>query len=67
MPERQKILIVDDREENLFALEKILRETAVDVVKAVSGDEALVANLHHDFALAVVDVQMPGMSGFEHH
>ena len=65
MTERQKILIVDDREENLFALEKILRETGVDVVKAVSGNEALAATLRNDFALAILDVQMPGMNGFE--
>jgi PAS domain S-box-containing protein len=65
MPERQKILIVDDREENLFALEKTLRETEAEIIKATSGDEALAAALHHDFALAILDVLMPGMSGFE--
>ncbi len=65
MIERQKILIVDDREENLYALEKILRETGADVFKANSGDEALAATLHNDFALAILDVHMPGMSGFE--
>jgi two-component system, cell cycle sensor histidine kinase and response regulator CckA len=65
MPERQKILIVDDKEENLFTLEKILRETGGEAVKATSGNEALAATLHHDFALAILDVHMPGMSGFE--
>jgi PAS domain S-box-containing protein len=65
MPERQKILIVDDREENLFALEKTLRETEAEIIKATSGDEALAAALHHDFALAILDVLMPRMSGFE--
>ena len=65
MPERQKILIVDDREENLFALEKVLHETGAEIIKATSGDEALAAALHHDFALAILDVIMPGMSGFE--
>ena len=65
MPERQKILIVDDREENLFALEKTLQETGAEIVKANSGDEALAATLKHDFALAILDVHMPGMSGFE--
>ena len=65
MPERQKILIVDDREENLFALEKTLQETGAEIVKANSGDEALAATLKHDFALAILDVHMPGMSGFQ--
>lgn len=65
MIERQKILIVDDREENLFALEKILRETGADVIKATSGNEALAATLHHHLALAILDVHMPGMTGFE--
>jgi PAS domain S-box-containing protein len=65
MTERQKILIVDDREENLFALEKILRETGADVIKATSGNEALAATLHYDLALAILDVHMPGMTGFE--
>ena len=65
MPERQKILTVDDREENLFALEKTLRDTGAEIIKATSGDEALAATLHHDFALAILDVHMPGMSGFE--
>ncbi|MFH0825893.1 MAG: PAS domain S-box protein [Pseudomonadota bacterium] len=65
MPERQKILIVDDKEENLFALEKTLRDTEAEIIKATSGNEALAATLHHDFALAILDVHMPGMSGFE--
>ena len=65
MPKKQKILIVDDREENLFTLEKILRETGAETIKATSGNEALTATLHHEFALAILDVYMPGMSGFE--
>ena len=65
MIESQKILIVDDREENLFTLEKILRETGANVIKAMNGNEALAATLHHNFALAILDVHMPGMSGFE--
>ncbi len=65
MPERQKILIVDDRPENLWALADTLRDVGVDVIQASSGNAALVACLNHDFALAIVDVKMPGMNGFE--
>ncbi len=60
-----KILIVDDRPENLYALEKILGETGAEIIKAGSGNEALIASLRHEFALAVVDVQMPDMDGYE--
>lgn len=60
-----KILIVDDKESNLFALENVLRRLDVQVVKASSGDDALRATLYHDFALAILDVQMPGMDGYE--
>ena len=65
MSDVQKILIVDDREENLFALEKTLGETGATLIKSKSGNEALAATLEHDFALAVLDVQMPGMDGYE--
>jgi len=61
----QKILIVDDRPENLLALEKVLRETGAQTIRAASGNEALKATLHHDFALAILDVQMPEMDGYE--
>lgn len=62
---KQKILIVDDRPENLFSLEKILAETGAEVVRAGGGNEALKVTLHHEFALAILDVQMPGMDGYE--
>lgn len=62
---RQKILIVDDRSANLLALEQTLLNTSVDIIKAESGDEALLASLDHSFALAILDVQMPGMDGYE--
>jgi len=62
---KQKILIVDDKPENLLALERVLRETAAQTVRAGSGNEALKATLHHDFALAILDVQMPEMDGYE--
>jgi len=62
---RQKILIVDDKEANLFSLEQILKDTDAQIIRAQSGNEALVASLNHDFALALLDVQMPGMDGYE--
>lgn len=65
MANRQKILIVDDRPENLFALEKILNKTKAEIIKATSGNEALAATLNHEFALAILDVQMPEMDGYE--
>lgn len=65
MDDSQKILIVDDIEANLVALEGVLRDTGAKVIRASSGDEALAASLHHSFALAVLDVQMPEMDGYE--
>lgn len=59
------ILAVDDRPENLLALEASLRGDHLVILKAQSGDEALEKLLQHDVALAIVDVQMPGMDGFE--
>jgi len=60
-----KCLIVDDLDENLLALEALLRQDAVTVLKARSGLEALEQLLQHDVALALIDVQMPDMDGFE--
>ena len=65
MTGRQKILIVDDKKENLFALEKVLKETDAEIIKAASGNDALKSTLNHEFALAILDVQMPGMDGYE--
>ena len=59
------ILIVDDRPENLLALEAILESLPCQVVRALSGAEALKALLRHEFALILLDVQMPGLDGFE--
>jgi signal transduction histidine kinase len=58
-------LLVDDLEENLTALEALLRREGLVILKARSGPEALELLLQHDIALALVDVQMPGMDGFE--
>ncbi len=60
-----KILIVDDKIENLIALEKLLSVFKVETVRALSGNEALQKTLNHNFALALVDVQMPEMDGYE--
>lgn len=60
------LLLVDDRDENLLALEAILQDDlAVPVHRARSGEEALELLLRHEFALALVDVQMPRMDGIE--
>ncbi|MGO4168943.1 sensor histidine kinase [Novosphingobium sp. YAF33] len=58
-------LLVDDLEENLLALEALLGDQGVSILKARSGEEALELLLQHDVALALLDVQMPGMDGFE--
>ncbi|WP_243372386.1 response regulator [Geotalea sp. SG265] len=59
------ILLVDDREENLTALEALLGDLGLAMVKALSGNEALRLALRQDFALVLMDVQMPKMDGFE--
>ena len=58
-------LLVDDLEGNLLSLEALLRRDGLVLLKARSGDEALELLLRHDVALALVDVQMPGLDGFE--
>lgn len=63
--DKPKILIVDDRPENLFALEKLLKKIEAEIIKAGSGNEALAMTLNHDFALLLLDVKMPEMDGYE--
>jgi PAS domain S-box-containing protein len=63
--EKIEILLVDDIEENLIALEATLRSSGCHFIKARSGDQALRYLLEHEPALILMDVQMPGLDGFE--
>src|SRR5947208_15869188 len=67
MPDEEKanILLVDDREENLIALESALLDLKQNLVKARSGREALRQLLQDDFAVVIMDVHMPDLDGFE--
>jgi two-component system sensor histidine kinase/response regulator len=65
MLDKVNVLAVDDIEENLVALAALLNRPALELIRARSGTEALEALLAHDIALALLDVQMPGMDGFE--
>ncbi|MEJ8815033.1 hybrid sensor histidine kinase/response regulator [Variovorax ureilyticus] len=60
-----KLLIVDDLPENLLALDALIRGPSRHVFRAMSGEAALALLLEHEFALAIIDVQMPGLNGFE--
>ncbi len=65
MDERVKLLLVDDRPENLLALEAILEPLSQELIRAASGPDALRKVLSTEFAAILLDVQMPGMNGFE--
>ena len=63
--EPTNVLLVDDLPENLRALNALVRADDRVIYQARTGEEALALLLEHEFALAIVDVQMPGMDGFE--
>ena len=65
MTQKPKILIVDDKHENLISLERTLAGLNIEFVRAYSGNEGLQKTLLYEFAIALVDVQMPQMDGFE--
>ncbi|MGC9986720.1 MAG: response regulator, partial [Polyangia bacterium] len=65
MSDLPKLLLVDDRPENLLALEGLLRRNDAEILSAESGKRALELLLEHEFALAIIDVQMPEMDGFQ--
>lgn len=60
-----KILIVDDLQENHLVMESVLSDPSLDIIKAMSGEEALSLCIEHEFAVIFMDVQMPGLDGFE--
>lgn len=65
MSEPINILLVDDEARNLDGLEAILTSPEYRLFRALSGNEALLALLNHDFAVIVLDIRMPGVNGFE--
>src|SRR5258706_13913334 len=65
MAHRVNILLVDDRPENFLALEAILEPVGQNMIRADSGPEAVSQVLGLDFAVVLLDVQMPGMNGVE--
>jgi CheY-like chemotaxis protein len=64
-PEKENILLVDDIKDNLLVLEGVLGDTGYNLFKATSGQQALRMALKHKFDLVLLDVQMPGIDGFE--
>ena len=64
-PQKVNILMVDDHPENLLAIEAVLTSPNYNLISANSGNEALKCMLQHDFAVILLDVQMPGLNGFD--
>ncbi len=62
---KHKVLVVDDNPQNLWTMKMVLKEVDIEIIEASSGEDALRILLHDDFALAILDVQMPGMDGYE--
>lgn len=62
---KAKILLVDDKPNNLIALEKLLKGLQLNIYRAYNGNDALALTLENDFTLVLLDVQMPQMDGFE--
>jgi PleD family two-component response regulator len=62
---RAKILVVDDDERTTLAVSTVLQELNQDIVVAHSGKEALRSLLYDDFVVILLDLQMPGMDGYE--
>ncbi len=62
---RPKVLLVDDRSDNLVAMQAVLSPLPCDIATATSGEDALKALLQDDYAVILLDVQMPGLDGFE--
>src|SRR5207247_3058861 len=65
LPEKAIILIVDDRHENLIAFETLLAPLGHEIVLAHSGEDALKQAIRRSFGVIVMDVRMPGLTGFE--
>src|SRR3954452_12814523 len=59
------ILIVDDEPRNLTVLETVLNDPSYHVVRAESAEQALLALIRYEFALLILDIRMPGMTGYE--
>ena len=62
---RSKVLVVDDLYANRVAMRQVLKGIDIEIIEAESGNDALMACLDHEFALILLDVQMPGMDGVE--
>ena len=65
MAGRRRVLIVDDRDENLYALEQSLSHLDVEIVEARSGKAALMISLERHFAVGILDVHMSETDGYE--